>query len=318
MTLALSTHWNASQHSTGESLVEEILATTGLSVLELGYDLTLDLVPGITRMVAEKAVRVDSVHNFCPVPVGAPFGHPELFVLASRDRRVREGAVRHTTQTIEFAAQVGAKVVICHAGNVEMPRYTRRLVSLALADKIYTPKYDRIKTKLIMKREKRVPPYLEYLIAGIEALLPVLERHGVALAFENLPTWESIPTEIEIERICQRFNSPYVRAWHDIGHGRVRQNLGLTTQKHWIAKLAPWLAGFHVHDVIPPAHDHVMPPDGAIDFASLASVLPPGALRVLEPAPRTPAHLIRQAVEVLRAAWPDPAPTSPPPPGGPP
>ena len=314
VTFALSTHWNACQHTTGESLVEEILTTTGLSVLELGYDVTLDLVPGIMRMVAEKAIRVDSVHNFCPVPVGAPFGHPELFVLASLDRRTRDSAVRHTTSTIEFAARVGAKVVVCHAGNVNMTRYTRRLVQLALADKIHTPKFERIRTKLIAKREKRVPPYLEYLTAGIEALLPVLEGNGVALAFENLPTWESIPTEIEIERICRHFNSPYVRAWHDIGHGRIRQNLGFTAQKHWIGKLAPWLAGFHVHDVIPPAQDHVMPPDGAVDFAALAPVLPPGALLVLEPAPRTPAHLIRQAVEILNVAWPAPALPSPAPP----
>jgi sugar phosphate isomerase/epimerase len=302
---ALSTRWNASRHGAGEAMIEEIVRETGLTHVELGYDLTLDLVPGVLKMVAEGVVRVDSLHNFCPVPIGAPMGHPELFVLGSRDARTRDGAVRHTTQTIEFAAQVGAGVVVCHAGNVEMRRYTPRLLRLAAADKLYSPRYDRLKTRMLLKRDQLAKPYIEHLEAGIESLLPTLESHGVALAFENLPTWEALPTEIEIEAICRRFESPHVRYWHDIGHGQIRQNLGLSSQRHWIKRLTPWLAGVHVHDVLPPARDHMMPPGGTVDFAALGEVIPPRALRVLEPAPNTPAEAIRSGIDALRAAWPD-------------
>ncbi|MCE9614084.1 MAG: sugar phosphate isomerase/epimerase [Lentisphaerae bacterium] len=320
---ALSTHWNAFHHTAGERLVEEIVSTTGLTRLELGYDLTVDLVPGVAKMVEQKVVQVDSVHNFCPVPTGAPQGHPELFVLASRDTCVREGAVRHTTNTILFAAEIGARVVVCHAGNVEMRSYTRKLIQLAKDGKQYSPRYERVKTKLLLKRERKVPPYLEYLEAGIEALLPELERSKVTIAFENLPTWEAVPTEMEIYALCQRINSPHVRAWYDIGHGQIRQNLGLIAQKHWINKLAPMLAGFHVHDVNPPGQDHLMPPDGKVDFAALASVIPPETLKVLEPAPGTPPQLIRAAIEHLNVAWASvdspPLPAAPPnlPPGTP-
>ena len=37
-----------------------------------GYDTRVDLVAGIQRMVREKAVRVVSLHNICPVPMGVP------------------------------------------------------------------------------------------------------------------------------------------------------------------------------------------------------------------------------------------------------
>ena len=85
-------------------MVEEILSL-GFDHLELGYDLRMDLVPGLQKMVQERAVKVDSVHNFCPVPIGAPRGHPELYTLASTDRKIREGAIHHTSKTIRFAAE---------------------------------------------------------------------------------------------------------------------------------------------------------------------------------------------------------------------
>ena len=85
MRIALSTRWNAGRHTTGEKLVEEILQC-GFTRLELGYDLTIDLVPGVRDMVRTRAITVDSVHNFCPVPVGAPGGSPELFSMASTVR----------------------------------------------------------------------------------------------------------------------------------------------------------------------------------------------------------------------------------------
>lgn len=304
MSLALSTRWNASRHTAGEAMVEEIVETTGLRDLELGYDLTRDLVPGVVRLVREGAVRVGSVHNYCPVPTGAPQGHPELFLLADRDRRVRESAVRHTLQTVEFAAELGATVVVCHAGYVKMRRYTPTLVGLAAEGLQYSPKYERIKTRLLLKRDRKAPPHLEFLEAGIAALLPGLEKARVAVAFENLPTWEAIPTELEIEKLCARINSPWVRAWYDVGHGQIRQNLGLIAQKPWITRLTPWLAGFHIHDVIPPGHDHVMPPDGKVDFNMLAEVIPDSAIKVIEPAPGTPPDVMRRAVAFLQTCWP--------------
>ena len=107
MIFGLTTRWNAGRHTSGEALIEEILGL-GFDHVELGYDLRIDLVPGVQKMVRDGTVKVNSVHNFCPVPVGAPRGHPELFTLASGDPKIREGAVHHTAKTIRYAATVGA------------------------------------------------------------------------------------------------------------------------------------------------------------------------------------------------------------------
>ena len=105
--LAISTRWNAGRHRSGEAMIEEIL-DLGLGLVELGYDLRAELIPGVKTLVASGAVRVGSLHNFCPVPVGAPRPHPELYTPASPDRREREFAVIHISRTLRFAAEMGA------------------------------------------------------------------------------------------------------------------------------------------------------------------------------------------------------------------
>lgn len=302
MIFALSTRWNAGRHRSGEEMLEEILKA-GFDRVELGYDLRTELVPGVRRMASEKAVTVTSVHNFCPVPVGAPQGHPELFQLASMDRRTRDSAVRHTVRTLEFAGEVGAKAMVVHAGNVEIRNRTRKLIALSDSGLQHSPRYARIREKLLLKRAKKGPAHLEHLYRAIEDLAPSAEAAGVCIAFENLPSWESIPTEAEMEALGQHFNSPWVGCWHDFGHGQVRDNLGFISHLHWLERLKPWLKGMHVHDVAPPAHDHLMPPDGRIDFSLFRGCLKPGIPLVIEPSPGTPIERIQEAARILGKAW---------------
>ena len=302
MTFSLSTHWNAYRHTSGEKLVEEILGL-GFTQIELGYDLNLGLVPGVLEMANTGAVTVTSVHNFCPVPVGAPAGHPELFPLCSRNKHVWDVAQRHTEQSIKFAAQVKARSLVVHAGRVPMSRLTMKLLSLCENGKRYDPKFDRVKDRLVLKRSKKVGPYLERLASTIEHLLPALEKHNICMAIENLPSWEAIPTETELEELLDRFDSPHVGYWHDIGHGQVRQNLGFISHLHCLGKLAPRMRGMHIHDVADTARDHLMPPTGNIDFTRFRRFLRPDVALVLEPAPGTPQADILAGRKVLEEAW---------------
>jgi sugar phosphate isomerase/epimerase len=302
MTFGLSTRWNAYRHKSGVAMIEEILAL-GLDRVELGYDLTIDLVPGVQQMVDEKAVSVDSVHAFCPVPVGAPYGHPELFTLVSLDKREREIAASHLDKTINFAAHVGARTVVLHAGNVEMKNMTRDLVDLYADGKEFSPRYEKLKTKLLLVRDKKAEKHLHHLRHGIEALLPLLEETGIALAIENLPSWESVPTELETEDLMQHFGSPHVRYWHDMGHAQLRQELGFISHTRWLKKLAPYLAGIHIHDMAKPAMDHIMPPNGEMDFRLFKPFIKPDVLLVLEPRPGLPAADLTNGMEIMRTAW---------------
>lgn len=306
MIFSLSTRWNASRHESGEDLLAEILEL-GFTHVELGYDLIAPLVPGVQKMVARGAVQVTSLHNFCPVPAGAPLPHPEIFTLTNPARLNRENAVFHTINTVRFAAEVGASVVVLHCGSVEMSALTPKLITLAEAGQQTEPAYEKTKLKLLAAREKAAHRQLEFLYAGLEKILPVLDETGVVLALEILPMWEAIPTEVELEALLKHFNSPRLRYWHDCGHAQVRENLGLTNHTRWLSRLTPWLAGMHIHDVLPPARDHLPPGQGHLDFATFREVADRNIVRVLEPAPLTPAADVVAGLRRLQAVW-TPAP----------
>ena len=305
MVISLSTRWNAYRHGSGQAMIEEILEL-GVQHVELGYDLTLDLSMGVKEAVSNGAIVVDSVHNFCPVPTGAPMGHPELFYLCALDRRSRESAVRNTVKTIEFAAEVGARVVVAHAGRIYLGGLTQKLITLCEADKQYSPRYDKLKLKLLMKRERKVAKYIEALYLSLEELLPALDKADVCLALENLPSWETVPNEVEMETLCGHFDSPRIGYWHDLGHGQVRQNLGFISQRRWVERLAPYLKGMHVHSVEPPAFDHLMPPRGALDFEGFRTLAWNAGLAVMEPAPGTPECEVRRGIQMIEDAWTSP------------
>jgi len=302
MQFSVSTHWNTFRHATGEAMIEEILEL-GVDAVELGYDLRIDMVPGVKNMVDSRAVKVLSVHNFCPVPMGAHRGHPELYTPASVDRQTRDNCITHMTRTIAFAAEVGAKVVVAHAGNVDMSRMSRDLIEWCEAGRQYTPAYEKLKLKIQVARDKKAPKQIGYLRESIDRLLPVLEQHNMILAFENLPSWESIPTEIEMEQLMNQYNSPHLRSWFDFGHGHIRQNIGFINAERWAERLSPWMAGMHIHDVKPPVKDHIMPPHGTIPFAHYRELANRDVVRVIEPATGTPAQNVKEAIVFLRECW---------------
>jgi sugar phosphate isomerase/epimerase len=304
MNFSLTTHWNARRHVHGEAMLEEI-AGLGFEGVELGYDLRLELVDGVRRFLAGGALAVTSVHCFCPVPLGVPQAHPELFLPASREERERAKAVENIRATVEFAAEMGAGFVVCHAGRVAggPGRLARELIDLAESGEKYSRDYDRIKMKLQREREKKVGPHLDQLRRSIEELLPALEACRVTLAFENLPTWDALPSELEMEELAASIASPRIAYWHDIGHGQIRENLGFINHLRWVERLRPRLAGMHIHDVAPPCGDHVMPPRGHVPFERFREVAAADIVRVLEPSGRTPPEEVWEGLAYLRQCW---------------
>lgn len=302
MTFALSTHWNAGWHETGEAMVDDILAL-GIDHLELGYDLRIDQVPGVRRRVEEGAVKVQSVHNYCPTPVGAPRGHPELFLMSAREQRTRDSAVLHISNTIQFAAELGADVVVVHAGRISMRHISTSLLHMFADGKQFSKRYEKLRTKLLMKREKLAPPCLDRIKGCLEELLPFLEKHKVRLAIENLPSWETVPNEAELVSLLDEFDTPHLCAWHDTGHGRLREIIGFASATRWLEKYGTRLAGMHIHDVSATGMDHVMPPLGTMDFTTFKPFVRDDMVLAFEPAPGTPAMEVKEGLRTVAQAW---------------
>ena len=114
MKFALSTNWCNRRLESGEEIVDKALEL-GFDELELGFHTTRFQADGFKRRLDE--MPVGSVHAFCPVPVSAPQGSPELYQLASIDSDARALARFHLARTVEFAADMGATAVVLHAGD---------------------------------------------------------------------------------------------------------------------------------------------------------------------------------------------------------
>jgi len=246
---------------------------------------------------------VQSVHNYCPTPVGAPYGHPELFLMSAREQRTRDSAVLHISNTIQFAAELGAGVVVVHAGRISMRHISTSLLHMFADGKQFSKRYEKLRTKLLMKREKLAPVCLDRIRGCLEELLPFLEKHKVRLAIENLPSWETVPNESELVTLLDDFDSPLLCAWHDIGHGRLREILGFSSATRWLEKYGTRLAGMHIHDVSATGGDHIMPPLGTVDFAAFKPFIRSDMVLAFEPAPGTPAQEIKEGLGCVAQAW---------------
>lgn len=302
---AISTHWNASRHETGEAIVDEILAL-GVQRLELGYDLRRSHVDGIKKRLAAGSIQVDSVHNYCPVPPECNRGGPELYTLAVGNYQIFEAAILNTIRTIHFAAEMGARLVVMHCGNVAMRPITPKLVNYCNQGERYTNAYEKTKLKLLTRREKKVTQQLAFLMRGLERLMPTLEQTGVRLGLEILPTYEAIPTEREARTIVEHFGAEHLCYWHDFGHAQIRENLGLGSHLQGFAELTDIMGGMHVHDVVPPDTDHHMPPNGMIDFPVFAPHITDQALLVLEPSSRLASDAVARGLEIICDSWSQP------------
>src|SRR5580700_9760896 len=123
------------------------MADLGFERVELSHGIRITLVPGILKAVEEGVIKVGSIHNFCPLPVGVLHAAPNLFQPSAADDREREQWVRQSKRSIDFAAQVGASVLVCHLGSVKylwlppdrrMEAYlSRNPAAAASGDKVY-------------------------------------------------------------------------------------------------------------------------------------------------------------------------------------
>jgi sugar phosphate isomerase/epimerase len=302
MLFHLSTNWNASRHATGEALVDEILGL-GFAGVELGYQLSELQAEGVRRRIASGALTVCSVHAYAPYPVGAPGGHPELYLLASRDDDDRAMACVLLQRTLTFAAEAGARAVVVHAGRIPVSPSSDELIEAAEEDGLESRRYGKLLARNQRRRARAARRHLDALCRSLDVLLPRCARLNLTLCLENLPSWEAVPTEDEMLDLKQRYATPHLAYWHDIGHGQVRENLGWIRHRECAERLLPHTFGLHIHDVLPPARDHLPPAQGALPFADFAFYGRAPVLRVLEPDPATQAADLVAGLNHLRKAW---------------
>jgi sugar phosphate isomerase/epimerase len=306
-TVALSTSWCSSRHTDGYAMLKE-MAELGFTHAELSHGIRITLVPGILKAVDEGIIKIGSTHNFCPLPTGVNQAAPNLFEPSSEDPREQDQWVRQTKRSIDFAVQVGARVLVMHLGSVPFRWFHPAKKLEAYAERhsgrrlIEDKKYCAIRDKALVKLLRRMPPYWERVKASIEEVRSYAWEKKVALGFENREGFEELPIDDDFPDLLREVLPPHTCGyWHDTGHAHIKESLGLINHREQLQKNAGKLLGFHLHDVSAEGQDHQAIGSGSIDFAMVSSFWKPEHVLVLEFSPRLKVEEVRSSKERVDA-----------------
>jgi len=278
------------------------MASLGFTHVELSHGIRITLVPGILKAIEEGVIKVSTTHNFCPLPTGVNQAAPNLFEPSVRDHREHTQWLRYTKRSIDFAAQVNAKVMITHLGSVEffwfnpadkLKKFIKANPNLPIpADKAYQA----LLAKCLEKLQKRMGPFWEQTKASIAELSAYATEKGVKFGCENRESFTELPLDGDYaEFISGLPEGAAAGYWHDTGHADIKESMGLMNHREHLEKLAPHLLGFHLHDVDSSHKDHQPVGDGHIDFAMISKFWKPEHLLILELSPRVSVEDVKRS-----------------------
>jgi len=269
------------------------IADLGFDRVELSHGIRITLVPGILRAVEEGIVKVGSIHNFCPLPMGVLQAAPNFFQPSSSDARDRDQWLRQTKRSIDFAAQVGASVLVCHLGSVIYfwlrPDRHMEAYREAHPDAVKTgdKAYRTLVEKALIKLRKRMVPYWQRTQDSIRSVLDYAAAKNIRLGLENREAFAELPVDADFPELLASLPPPApVGYWHDSGHAHLKEAMGLINHRAQLEANASRQIGFHLHDVDAEGRDHQEIGSGSVDFDMVSKFWRPEHLFVIELSPR--------------------------------
>jgi len=274
-------------------MVQEMVGL-GFKRIELSHGIRLSLVPGILQAVEEGMVEISSVHNFCPLPGSVQHAAPNLYQPSSLDSRERNLWHRYSIQTLDFALKVGTDRVVMHSGRVYFFFVSAEARLERWIDQSEISAHQLTESQAFLKRREKAMKAIRKaskktilrIQENYEMLLPEAKHRGLKLCLENREGMEEMPIDSKYDDFLASLNEPeHAVYWHDVGHAQIKHQLGLLDHRAHLEKMAPRLAGFHLHDVTEAGRDHQVPGTGTIDFKMISEFVRPEHTLVLELSP---------------------------------
>jgi len=276
----------------------------GFDHAELSHGTRLGLVPGILEAVNAGEIKISSLHNFCPLPLGVEKASPNLYEFSDERDRQRELAIKHTLKTFEFAERVKAPVVVLHLGSIDMKDYTGKLTEmLERGEKKDSPKYEKLYAETAKAIAAKKDKFFGLMKDTLRKILPEAEKRGIKLGCENRQAMEEIPIDGDFPAFFREFQSPSIGYWHDFGHAQIKENFGFLNHKAHLDALHHHLIGFHIHDVKFPAGDHMPPGTGTVNFGVLKPFVKPHHVKVFELSPSLRTEAAKCGVAHVKLTW---------------
>jgi len=298
---SLSTSWLSQRHTDGYAMLREV-AELGFEWVELSHGIRISLVPGILKALGEGVVRVSSVHNFCPLPAGFSSPAPNIYMPSASDHRERAQWLRYTKRTLDFAKQVGARVVVVHLGRVDFfwlnptKKFHRYIQEKGTEFSPEAPEYKELLATTLVRLRRRMGPYWARVKASLEEILPYAEERGIRLGVENRERIEELPLDDGFPELLGGLSRQGIAGyWHDSGHAQIKQRAGLAIHERQLEQNAANLVGFHLHDIDTAGKDHQAIGSGTVDFAMVSRFFRPDHVFVMEYGPRVTPEDVRKS-----------------------
>jgi len=269
------------------------IADLGFTHAELSHGIRIVLVPGILKAVEEGVIKISSTHNFCPLPAGVNQAAPNLFEPSQVDSKEHDQWQRYTKRSLDFAAQLKARLLVMHLGSVKFWWFSP-------GDKVRTyldnhpeatvetdPAYKALLSKACAKLRNQMPEYWDQVLRSLAKVNAYALERGIAIGCENREKFEELPMDEDFPKLFEALGKETACGyWHDTGHAQIKQLMGLLDQRSHLTANAERLLGFHLHDVTSDGKDHQPVGSGSVDFQMISEFWKPHHLLTLELSPR--------------------------------
>ena len=296
--LGISTVWKSGELKDGQELME-CFAGLGFREVELEYRIDGNTFKQIKQFLNKtNDLKIVSIHNFFPVPDILETGGADVFHFSSEDREERSLAVKYAAKTIQIASELGARAVVLHLGMIQMDAQ-KEFFDLYDAGKIGSEEYERVLEEFKVQRDSRKGKGLDMMLLSMDKVQEAAERYGVDVGIENRYDFRECPNFEEMAVIFEKFGGGRIGYWHDVGHAKVQENLGVVETKEMLDAYGKYLVGVHLHDVNGYS-DHHVPGVGGVDFDLLKKYLRKDTIKILEIHPRETEKDLMDGVDFLK------------------
>lgn len=293
--VSLSTMWAKGRFSR--------MAEFAAKARELGFthvEPNASLPPKLLRELLKTRVPISSIHSPCPA-VSSSRGIPvSSLSLSSLDTSQRMEAVGFTRKTVDLAANVNARAIVLHMGEVP--------VDLSLQDRLYklhdegcaqTGEYRRAREDLVRQRTSLAHLYVDAARDSLQELSKYGQEKGIMLGLETRFHFNEIPNMDEMADLLDHVPAQVAGYWHDVGHAEVQQQLGFGLHEEWLSRFEDRIVGIHLHDIRGIA-DHHAPGEGNMNWGMIARYLPQGIIKVCEIGEWNDEHQMQGVVRFLQ------------------
>jgi HAD superfamily hydrolase (TIGR01549 family) len=275
---SLSTMWAMTNFPTLSDFFEAA-RRMGFAGLELNHKVTTPMLDGIDL----SRFQFSSLHEPCPADLSAAELKKRDWLISSTDEACRQEGLRSIRRSLDLAHQVGASVLVLHAGQVaidhdKLEKQLRALVETGQAD---SKECRFLHAQMLVLRAENEGASFEALQKSLLELLAYAEPLGIRLGLENRYHYLEHPSPDELDLLLDLAGPDRLGFIYDVGHAEALDRLGFYPRREWLDRFASRLLGVHLHDVIQTT-DHYAPGLGDADFEAVAAALPRQAFRTCE------------------------------------